>query len=187
MKIILASKSASRRKVMDSLGIEYEVISSNFDEKSIRDKDPCSLARKLSIAKAKEVGTKEKDAIIISGDTFAVFKGTIYEKPKTEDEAKKMIKSYENEELIIVAGMAIYNSKTKKMKSYVKEFVAKFGRITDSDIKEYMNKYPVTNYAAALDDRGLKKFTINYDEIMSKPICLFVDELKKILKKNLMH
>lgn len=52
------------------------------------------MAKKISEAKALEIGNNEKSSIIVSGDLFVVFKGIIYEKPKTEKEAFDVIKSF---------------------------------------------------------------------------------------------
>ncbi len=60
MNLILASKSAPRRKALDILGLSYRVVPSDVDEKEIRDSDPVELVRKLSEAKAKQVGGENK-------------------------------------------------------------------------------------------------------------------------------
>ena len=76
MRIILASKSWTRAEALKELGLEFETIASNFDEKSIRDKDPERLALKLSEEKSKAVNVK--DALIISGDLFVVFNNRVF-------------------------------------------------------------------------------------------------------------
>lgn len=52
MNIVLASRSRFRRQALDLLDVDYEVIPSDIDERSIRDSDPKFLARKLAEAKA---------------------------------------------------------------------------------------------------------------------------------------
>lgn len=56
MKIILASQSLIRKRALDLLGLTYETIPSNIDEKAIRDPNPLKMAQRLSEAKAYTVG-----------------------------------------------------------------------------------------------------------------------------------
>lgn len=158
MRIILASQSKSRRKALDILGLKYESIPSNFDEKSIRHENPEELAKRLAEAKAKTVADKENDAVIIASDLFVVFQGKINEKPKDLHEAEAMLRSYSNNKLDIVAGLAVYNSKTKKMISKSEKHTVKFRKLTDYEIKDYMSRYPVLNFAGAFEEEGSIRF-----------------------------
>jgi septum formation protein len=158
MKIILASQSSPRKRALNILGLKYEVIPSNFDEKSIRDKNPYELSRKLAEAKAKEIAKKEKDAIIIAADMFVVFNGEIYEKPKDKKEAFEMLKSFSGNRLETVSGLSVYNSKTGKMLSTCKKYTIKFRKLLDSEIEDYISRYPVLKCAAAYDTDGELRF-----------------------------
>lgn len=83
MRLILASRSEARRRTLDMLGLEYEIVPSRLDEKSIRHEDPEEMAKKLAEAKARDVGERSPDSIVIAGDLFVVFNGKIYEKPRS--------------------------------------------------------------------------------------------------------
>jgi septum formation protein len=158
MKIILASQSKSRRKALNILGLKYEVIPSNFDEKSLRHENPQELAKRLAEAKARAVGQKENDALIIASDLFVVFQGNIYEKPKDLGEAESMLRSYSGNKLDIVAGLAVYDSKKKKMISKSEKHTVKFRKLTDYEIKDYMSRYPVLNFSGAFEEEGSIRF-----------------------------
>jgi len=158
MKLILASQSVSRRKALDVLGLKYEVIPSNFDEKSLRHENPKELAKRLAEAKAKTVGKKENNAIIIASDLFVVFRGKIHEKPKDLREAKSMLKGYSGNKLDLVASIAVYNAKTKKMLSKSERHTVKFRKLTDYEIKDYMSRYPVLKFSGAFEEEGSIRF-----------------------------
>ena len=55
-KLILASKSASRRAMLDAAGVHYEAVPADLDERAIedglRDASPAEIAEALSVAKA---------------------------------------------------------------------------------------------------------------------------------------
>ena len=184
MRIILASKSMFRKKALDILGLEYEVIPSSFDEKSIRDKDPERLAKKLAEAKAKDVGEKHKDAIVISGDLFVVFNNKIYEKPKNKEEAFEMLKSFSGKELNSVSSVAVYNSKTKKLVSSADRSKAKFRKLLDYEIKDYISKYPVLKFSAAFDSNGLLRFAERVEGKLSFITGFSMNELILLLREQ---
>ena len=158
MKIILASQSSSRKKALDLLGLEYEIVPSNIDEKAIREDDPYKLARMLSEAKARGVGEKQENSIIVAGDLIATVNGKLFEKPKDKKDAFEMLKMFSGNEMNILGGLAVYNSKTKKMLSYVGKCTVKFRGLTGPEIKDYISRHPVLKFGAALDDDGLLRF-----------------------------
>jgi hypothetical protein len=47
MKIVLASQSLIRKRALDLLGLTYETIPSNINEKAIRDPDPLKMAQRI--------------------------------------------------------------------------------------------------------------------------------------------
>jgi len=158
MKIILASQSPDRKKALEVLGLKFEVIPSNFDEKSLRHENPLEMSRALAEAKARTVGEKEKDAIIIASDLFVVFQGKVYEKPTSLEEAREMLKSYSGNKLDILAGLAVYNSKTGKMLSKSEKQTVKFRKLTDYEIQDYMTRYPVLKFSGAFEEEGSIRF-----------------------------
>jgi septum formation protein len=184
MRLILASKSATRKKALNQLGLKYEIIPSNFDEKSIRNDDPHKLVEELSQIKAKIVGDNEDNSIVIAGDLFVVFEGKIYEKPKSEAEAFDMLKAFSGSTLHILVGLAVYNSKIKKMYSVVKDYEVEFRELLDSEIQDYIYNYPVIHFAGGFNDDGLKLFAKDKKDIDSSLKCIPEKELIDFLRKN---
>lgn len=158
MRVILASSSSFRKRALDILGLKYDTMPSNFDEKSIRVKDPFELAKKLSEAKVKEIGDKEEDAIIISGDLFVVFNNKIYEKPKDNKDAFDMLSSFSDNKIDIIAGVAVFNSKTKELLSSSEKYSVKFRKLSKHEIEDYISRYPVLKCSASFEGDGLIRF-----------------------------
>ncbi len=159
MKLVLASSSQARRKALDLLGLQYEVIPSHFDEKSIRDSDPLVLAKKLSEAKALEVGKMSPDAaVVVAADLFVTLDNKIFEKPGTVKDAVDMLKTFSDRRLDIIAGLAVLNTETAKMLSTVEVCTVKFRELTDNEIMNYVAKYPVMQFAGAFDGDGMLRF-----------------------------
>jgi septum formation protein len=184
MEIILASKSIARKKALDILGLKYKVIPSNFDEKSIREDNPLELAKRLSEEKAKEVAIQNKDSIIIASDLFVVFNNKIYEKPKDKKQAFEMLKSFSGNNLDIVAGIAVYNANNSKMLSSVEKCIVKFRELTDFEINNYIERYPVLTLAGAFEADGLIRFAESSEGKYLFVTALPMDTLILFLREN---
>jgi len=90
-KIILASSSPRRERLLSQIGIKFEVDPSNYEEDMTLDMEPSKLAEFLSLGKAKDVAKRHKNSIIISGDTFCVLDNEVFGKPHTAERAKEML------------------------------------------------------------------------------------------------
>lgn len=148
MKIILASNSATRKKLMDSLGITYEIIPANIDEKAIRFDDLKIQSEKIARAKAEFIA-KSYEGIIIAADTFGSIEGRILEKPKTLKEAFGMLKLQSGKTGIMYTGFCYIDKANKIDFSAVSEVKYTFRHLSDEEIDNFVNNNPVLNWAAA--------------------------------------
>ena len=119
MRLILASKSLTRKSIMDSLNIKYDIISSNADEISASN-DPVKYVEELSVIKAKEVmkKVKTKDNIIIAADSIIYKDGKKYEKPKSIEEAKQTLRELSNTKNQGVTGVTLVDTSNNNMLTF---------------------------------------------------------------------
>jgi septum formation protein len=183
VRIILGSQSLYRKKALDILNLKYETISSNFDEKSIRDKDPQIMAKKLAEAKALSIAENQNDALIITADLFLVFENQIYEKPISIEQAKEFLRGFSGNVVEVISGLAVYNTETKEMQSTVEVSNLKFRKLDEAEIIDYVNKYPVLKCAGGFERDGILRFC----ESISGSYCFYaglpVNKLIEFLKK----
>lgn len=158
MRVVLASESFSRKRAMDLIGVKYEVHPSAIDEKAIRDSDPAALTLRLAEAKAWRVAEEVRDGVIVSGDAVVTSRDRIYEKPRDLEEASKFLRELSENELEFVTSIAVLRSDTGKMLSAVEVSKIKFRGLTDSEIREYIAKYPVLKCAGAFEGDGVLRF-----------------------------
>ena len=94
-KIILASSSRSRKKILNNAGVKYRSIKPLVDEESLK-KDFRGSTKKLALMlaekKALSVSKKYKNTIVIGADQVLSFKGKAFNKPKTLKEAERNFK-----------------------------------------------------------------------------------------------
>lgn len=137
-KIILASGSPARKKILEGLGLEFDVVPSDFDERSIDIADTCRLVEKLALEKARTVARQYKDAIIIGADTMIVHNNRQIGKAGNAIEAKDILQFLRGSKHEIMTGVAVINSLTgeEKNSSAISRVVMK--DYSDKTIDDYI-------------------------------------------------
>ena len=191
MKIILASKSPRRKEILSLVGIEYEIISSKYEEK-ITDMLPEDLTMKLAEGKAMNVAKDiHKEALIIGADTIVYNKGIIG-KPKNNDEAMKMLKSLSGVFHTVITGVSVVHTPTlQKLTAYEKTEV-KFKELTEDEILSYISTGEPMGKAGAYAIQGIGSLLVEkingcYFNVVGLPIYRLSKMLEvfgyKILKR----
>ena len=89
--LILASKSASRRAMLDAAGVAYNAVPANVDERAIEQSleraSPAEIAEALSVAKAAEVAKAHPGALVLGSDSLVVAGGKRFDKPASRENA----------------------------------------------------------------------------------------------------
>jgi septum formation protein len=117
MKIILGSQSAGRKKILERMGYEFEVLPSYIDEKQIRFEDPIKLTLALAGAKAEALLPKINDrdgVILITSDQVVVCNRKILEKPIDEKEAREYMDMYSKYPAETVTSVVVINTLSGK-------------------------------------------------------------------------
>lgn len=102
MRVVLGSKSFTRKLLLGELGVPFECVPADIDEKAIRDPDPEVLVMKLANAKADALAARPafapseggQNTLLLTSDQVVVFEGQIREKPESADEAREFIRGY---------------------------------------------------------------------------------------------
>jgi len=90
MHIILASKSPRRIELLKSLGMKFDIIPSQCEEKSTK-KRPAARVKELAVQKAFNVAQKYPAALVIGADTLVYCQGEIIGKPKDKKDALRIL------------------------------------------------------------------------------------------------
>lgn len=91
MKIILASASPRRKKLLNQINLSFTVDPSDVDEHIDTDESPDIISENLALQKGKDVAARHPDSFIISADTIVCFNGQILGKPASKEEAVNML------------------------------------------------------------------------------------------------
>jgi len=96
--LILASKSASRRAMLDAAGVTYESIPADIDERAVEaglaGAAPSEVAEALAVAKAAAVAAHHPQALVLGSDSLVVAGGRRFDKPRSADEAAEHLRFF---------------------------------------------------------------------------------------------
>lgn len=98
---------------MEDVGFDFEIVTADIDEEKIRTSDYKQLP--LLIARGKMEAVKKKvsgDAIILCADTVVVCNGELREKPKSDDQMREWLKSYEKYPVTVYSSVVAENTCT---------------------------------------------------------------------------
>jgi len=137
-KIILASESHWRKKLLEQIGLKFEVRKSEYEEDMGAFNDPHDLVKFLALKKAEDVARHHDDAIIIAGDTFVIFNNKFIGKPKDEENAKEILRNFSGKEHEIVSGFAIIDTKNKITINDSGKAIVKFKELEKEEIDDYV-------------------------------------------------
>lgn len=188
-KIILASKSPRRIKLLRELGFDFEIKPSNINEDISEKLQPENYVKQLSHLKAKNIAQIcEKNSIIIAADTTVYLNGEFLNKPKNKKDAFEILKKLSGQTHQVFTGISIIdNSKDKEIVDYQKTDVT-FRELEDYEIEAYIESGSPMDKAGAYgiqDDFGAVFVShINgcYYNIVGLPIELLFRKLKEIIK-----
>jgi len=96
-RLILASSSQWRGKLLNEAGIDHLVRASHVDESKIVPAVPRERAIERAIAKARAVARQESEAIVIGADQVLEFRGMALDKVRSREEARERLMSFSAE------------------------------------------------------------------------------------------
>ena len=190
-QIILASGSPRRKKLLQQLGVEFEVRESNFEEDMSLKMSPKKLVQVLAMGKAESVAKeyllskKHKNTVIIAADTVVVFKNKILGKPKTPQRATAMLKSLSGQAHLVLTGLVVWDLSISKKYSTTVVTKVVFRKLSKQEITKYVNsKEPLDKAGAyAIQENAgvfVEKIYGDYNNIVGLPVAVLSKYLKAL-------
>ena len=112
-KIILASKSGVRKKILDENNINCEVIPSNVDEDQIKESllkekaSPSIISKNLAELKANKVSKKIQNILVLGADSVIDLNGELISKPESREEALNILKKLNGQKHHLISSVCI--------------------------------------------------------------------------------
>ena len=189
-KIILASKSKVRKKILDKHKILCEVKPSNVDEDIVKETlikesaSPEIISKNLAELKANKISLTERDRLVLGADSVIDLNGELISKPESRKEAMIILKKLNGNKHNLISsvcisrnGSMIWNY-TDKAELIMKNF-------SEEDLKVYLSKisdealYAYNVYQIEGEGRNLfSEIAGDEDTIMGLPIFKIKEYLK---------
>jgi septum formation protein len=185
-KIILASGSPRRKELLHQIGLEFEIVPSEYEEDMSLSMSPKKLAAFLALNKALAVAKKftGQNVIIVAADTFVVYKNHRLGKPQSEAKALAMLKKLNGKTHSVITGFAIIDGPSGKKITRTAETKLTFRKLSDIQLKKYIASGETLDKAGAyaIQGRGaalIKKIDGDYYNVVGLPLASLLDELEK--------
>jgi septum formation protein len=154
-KIILASASPQRRKIMKILGLPFTVSPSCAKESTRITKGCAHLVQANALKKAQEVARRLREGIVIGSDTVVYSsKGRLILKPRNLREAKKNLKELMAKPHWVYTGIAIVDAKTGQIEIGWEKTKVFMTKLTDKAIDRYHKVVSPLDKAGGFDIEG---------------------------------
>ena len=192
MKIILASKSGVRKRILDENNIQNEVIRSNINEEEVKisliseGATPMLISKNLAELKANKVSSKNPDQIVLGADSVIDYDGELISKPKTRDEALSILRKLNGKNHSLISSVCI-SKNAAMIWNYTDTSFLTMKKFDDIQLKSYLNKIKDEDLFAygvyQIESEGKSLFSkIEGDEnsIMGLPVKKIIEYLKNL-------
>ena len=181
-KIILASKSMVRERILKQNDINCEVIPANIDEGQVKESllkekaSPEIISKNLAELKANKVSEKKPDKLVLGADSVIDLNGGLISKPSNRDEALKILLKLNGKKHQLISSVCL--SKNGSMVwNFTDASTLTMKQLNLDEIKSYLKKikdkelYAYGVYQIEADGRSLfSKIEGDEDTIMGLPV-----------------
>ena len=194
MRIVLASKSPRRREILSALGVTFDIVSAETDERSDI-QNPALLVQELALRKGcatrellRARGEWDAQTLIIASDTVVAVDGEILGKPRNPQDAARMLGLLSGKTHHVVSGVALLTG-DREITDFDDTSVY-FAHMTPADIDWYVATGEPMDKAGAYAVQGLASLWIEkldgcYFNVVGLPVYKLNRLTQIFLGKNL--
>jgi len=181
-KIILASRSEVRKKILNQNGINCEVVPANVDEEIVKESllkekaTPEIISKNLAELKANKVSEKKPNELVLGADSVIDLNGQLISKPKNRKDAIKILEKLNGQKHQLISSVCISKNGSMIWNS-TDAATLTMKQLNSDEIKSYLKKirdkelYAYGVYQIEADGRSLfLKIEGDEDTIMGLPV-----------------
>jgi len=193
IKIILASASPRRRELLKQIGLEFQVLVSDVEEKVTTDipylvveqlsaQKAGAVARKLETESA-EGADKREPVLVIGADTIVACDGQILGKPHHKQEAVQMLQKLQGRSHQVYTGVTLIYG--EKIQTFHETTEVEFYPMTNEEITAYVETADPLDKAGAYGIQGfcaryIKGIAGDYNNVVGLPVGRLYQEMKRL-------
>ncbi len=138
MRLILASKSPRRKRLLLRLGMAFEVAAPSLREPAVVHANPAELAKRRALAKAAEISLLHPSDLVLGADTVIALGKKVLGKPNSRKEARKMLERMNGRRIAAITGVALLCESHDLAMVWAEKAVLKFGRVGERALQNYI-------------------------------------------------
>ena len=174
MKLILASNSKTRIKLLKAAKIQFETESHGVDEEEVKqsmsDRDPVDTIEKLAELKALKVSNKHPESFVIGSDQGLDLEGTLFNKAQDKSEAREQLKTLNGKTHKLITSTIVAHNNNIVWRHYdVAELTMR--NMSNEMIEKYINELKPEMLDVvgcyAIEEEGIKLFNSVKGDIFS--------------------
>lgn len=185
-KIVLASNSPRRRELLSGLNLEYTVrvlpdINESYPDTLKGEEIPMYISREKAEAYRNSMA---EDELIITADTVVCINEKVLGKPRTQEEAKEMLRELSGKTHQVITGVCLMTCGLQRTFSATTQVT--FDVLTEDEIEFYVEKFRPLDKAGAYGVQewigfvGVSRLEGSYFNVMGLPVQRLYQELKKL-------
>ena len=185
-KIVLASNSPRRRELLSGLNLEYTVrvlpdIDESYPDTLKGEEIPMYISREKAGAYRNSMA---EDELIITADTVVCINEKVLGKPRTQEEAKEMLRELSGKTHQVITGVCLMTCGLQRTFSATTQVT--FDVLTEDEIEFYVEKFRPLDKAGAYGLQewigfvGVSRLEGSYFNVMGLPVQRLYQELKKL-------
>ena len=187
--LILASQSPRRKELLELADLEFETVSADVDETLNLECDLKEELMNLAVKKAHAVAENHPGCMVLGADTTVVLDGIILGKPKSDDEAKEMLRLLSGKTHEVMTSCALCMDEIQY--KWINTAYVEFYELSDEWINWYIATGEHKDKAGAYGIQGkgallVKEIRGDFYTVMGLPIAETVRKIEE-LKKELNH
>ena len=135
---VLASGSPRRRRLLEGLGLAFEVVVSDVEETADPALAPEVIVQHLAQEKAAAVAAFHPEALTLGADTIVVLENDILGKPTDESNARAMLRCLSGATHEVYTGIALLHPPSNRCRTSYEATRVTFGTLTAQEIDAYV-------------------------------------------------
>lgn len=180
--LVLASQSPRRAELIGRLGLTFETVPADLDERYLSGETPPQHAERLSREKAQKIAVDRRDALVVGSDTIVVIDGEVLGKPRDRDHAIEMLTRLSGREHEVCTGVAVAHA--GKVESALERVRVRFRTLDARACEAYVATGEPMDKAGAYGIQGFGSALVegiegDYFAVMGLPVVCMLELIER--------
>lgn len=152
--LVLASASPRRSEILTAVGWPFEAHPAHVDETRLEGEAPEEFVGRLARAKAERVAGGRLFGLVLGADTTVVVGGHVLEKPRDEEDARRMLRLLSGRWHEVLTGVALVGAESGHAAAGIERTRVRFAEMDDREIAWHVATGDVLDKAGAYAIQG---------------------------------